>query len=238
MLFRAIAIVLCMGTLAGAAACRHGPPTAETRIVPEAVAPGGTAVIQPPRLEAETKLEAVRVLVGQQPATVLNLAPEVGIAFLVPALEPGEVEVTVEIGGSTVGTTRLTVKPSPARHLVLTMTGDEIALVSDRGASGLAQPNREIPEGPALSYDVLSAEGVLVSTGVLSHPLHGRREIFGEDGTMRGAPVPDSATFTLRIQALPAGGSIRFYEAEPGADLSTETGRATRRQISTIEIGG
>jgi hypothetical protein len=121
---------------------------------------------------------------------------------------------------------------------VLSLTGERVELVSSRGAAGLDRPSRETPVGMGLSYDVVTREGVVVATGTLPHPMRGRREVFDPEGTMRGAPAPKSATFTLRIPAVPKGSVARFYEVEPGTDLATAEGRAKRRLLSEVELGG
>jgi hypothetical protein len=84
----------------------------------------------------------------------------------------------------------------------------------------------------------VARHGRLVATGVLPHPLLGRREVFEPQGVLHGVRPPASATFRLRIPAVEGGGVVRFFEFEPGTDLSTAGGRAARRPVSEVEIGG
>lgn len=221
--------------LAAALGCQEKP---EAEIFPAQAAPGSTAVVRAEGLDAEREKEAVRVRVGDQPALVIRVVPGVGVEFLVPELQPGPAAVKVEAYGKAAATATLTIVPPPARQLVLGMTGDLVELVSDRGAASFARPSREVPVRRGLAYDVLNAQGVLVATGVIEHPRAGRLEVHDEEGGLRGAPEPDSATFTLRIPAVPGGGTLRLYDVEPQIDVMTDEGRAERRLVSEIELGG
>jgi len=221
--------------LAAAAACR---PRGGSEIAPAEAAPGATAVVRVPGLEGPVQPGAVEVTVGGRVATVLRVQASAGVEFLVPEHEVGETEVAVRLGGRLAGRVPFRVLPSPARQLVLSMTGERVTLVASRGAAGLDRPSRETPVGPGLAYDVLDARGRLVATGILPHPLRGRRELFEPEGRMHGVAAPAAATFTLRIPAPPGGGVVRFYESEPGADLATEAGRAARKFLSEVKVGG
>jgi hypothetical protein len=68
--------------------------------------------------------------------------------------------------------------------------------------------------------------------------LLGRREVHEPEGVLHGVRPPASASFRLRIPALPQGGVVRFFEFEPGTDLATAAGRAARRPVADVEIGG
>jgi hypothetical protein len=221
--------------IAAAWGCRR--PRA-TEIAPEEGPPGASAVVRVTRLAPDTKSEALEVTVDGQPATVLRVEPTVGVEFLIPDRAPGPVEVALRVSGRNAGQVRFTVLAPPARQLVLTMTGERIALVSSRGASGLDRPSRELPSRRGLAYDVVARDGRLVATGTLPHPLLGRREVFEPEGVLHGVRPPASATFTLRIPAFQGGGVVRFFEFEPGTELSTPQGRAARRLVSEVEIGG
>jgi hypothetical protein len=221
--------------LAPAAACR---PRVPPQVVPDAGAPGTSAVVRVPGLEPGTKPEAVAVTVGGQPATVSRVEAPAGIEFLVPERAPGPAEVAVRLGGRDAGQVPFTVLAAPARQLLLTMTGERIELVADRGAASLDRPSRELPGRRGLAYDVVARDGRLIATGVVPHPLDGRREVHEAEGVLHGVRPPASASFRLRIPALPQGGVVRFFELEPGTDLATAAGRAARRLLAEVQIGG
>jgi hypothetical protein len=142
------------------------------------------------------------------------------------------------VGGRDAGRAPFTVLAPPARQLVLAMTGKRIDLITSRGASGLDRPSRELPGRRGLAYDVVTRDGRLVATGVIPHPLARRLEVFEPEGRLRGAPAPASETFTLRIPAVPEGSVVRFYEYDAGTKLDTAAGRAARRLVSEIRVGG
>jgi hypothetical protein len=221
--------------LAVGAGCR---PRGTSEVAPGEGAPGTTAVVRVPGLEPGTKADAVVVTVGGQPATVLRVEAGAGIEFLVPERAAGPAEIAVQIGDRPAGRVPFVVRAAPARQLVLSWSGDRITLVSNRGASGLGRASRESGARRDLAYDVVAPDGRLIATGTVPHPIHGRRELFEPEGTMRGAPEPSAATFGLRIPAVPAGSVVRFFEFEPGTDLGTAEGRAARRPVSEVGIGG
>jgi hypothetical protein len=229
---RRISLIVFSSLMLVLAACRPREPV---EVTPAEGPPGTTAVVRVPGLEEIAK-EAVEVSVGDRPAAVLAVDARAGVEFLVPEHPPGAAEVAVRIDGRAVGRVPFTVRPSPARQLVLAMSGEEIELVASRGAVSLDRPSRELPSRRALSYDVVTSDGRLVATGVIPHPLADRREVLEPDGTLRGAPEPVSATFTLRIPSVPRGGVVRFYEVEPGTDPESAEGRAARRLISEIRV--
>lgn len=236
---RTLALVAALLLLAAGGACRPPGPRQPLELAPpEAAAPGEAVVVRVPGLELGPKVETVKVTVSGRAATVLRVEPPIGIEFLFPDLEAGPAEVVVTIAGRKVGRAPFRVLPAPARQLVLSLADGRVQLISNRGASGLDRPSRELPVGPGLSYDVVTSDGRLIATGTLPHPLSGRREVFEPGGTLRGAPVPKSATFTLRIPAVPKGSVVRFYEVQPGTDLTTPEGRAKRRLLSTVQLGG
>jgi hypothetical protein len=228
-------LAACCLLIAVAAGCR---PRGTTEIAPGEGAPGSTAVVRVPGLEAGTKPDAVAVTVGGRPATVLRVEAGTGIEFLVPEREAGPAEVAVRIGQRDAGRAPFVVRAAPARQLVLSWGAQGVTLVSNRGASGLGRPSREAGSRRDLAYDVLALDGRLIATGTVPHPLQGRLELFEADGTMRGAPEPSTATFGLRIPAPPPGSVLRFYEFDPGTDLGTAEGRAARRQVSEVRVGG
>jgi hypothetical protein len=235
---RTLALLAGLLLLAAAGACRPRGAKEVMEVAPAEAAPGEAAVVRVPGLEPGAKAESVDVEVGGKAATVLRVEAPTEIEFLVPEREAGPAEVAVKIAGREVGRVPFSVLPAPARQLVLSLSEGRVQVVSSRGASGLDRPSREIPVGRGLSYDVVTPEGRLVATGTIPHPLSGRREIFEPEGKMRGAPAPKSATFTLRIPAVPKGSVVRFYEVEPGKDLATPEGRASRRLLSEVEVGG
>jgi hypothetical protein len=209
-----------------------------TEVAPDEGAPGASAVLRVSTLAPGTRPEAVEVTVGGLPATVLRVEASIGVEFLVPDRAPGPAEVAVSVSGRDAGRVGFTVLAAPARQLVLAMTGERIELLSSRGATGLDRPSRELPGRHGLAYDVVERDGRLVATGILPHPLLGRREVLEPAGVLHGVRPPASATFTLRIPAIKPGAVVRFFEFQPGTDLATAEGRATRRLISEVGIGG
>ena len=226
-------LAACCGLLlASSFGCR--PP----EVNPDQAPPGASVVVSAPGLAVGAKPDEIKVTVGGRPAAVARVEAGTGIEFVVPELEPGVTEVAVEWRGRSLGRASFRVTASPARQLVLSMTGQAITLVSERGATGLGRPSREAGSRRDLAYDVVGPDGRLIATGTVPHPLRGRRELFEQDGSMRGAPEPASGTFRLRIPTPPAGSVVRFFEFEPGTDLRTAEGRAARRAISEVRVGG
>ena len=207
-------------------------------ISPSSAAPGSTVVVRVPGLQPGSKPETVAVSVGDKAATVERVDPRAGVEFLVPDHGPGPAPVTVKIAGRQMARATLDVRPAPAQQLVLSLTDGQVSLISSRGATHLDRPSRETPVRTGLAYDVWTPDGRLVATGTLPHPLLGRREVFEPDKTMHGAAAGKTATFTLRIPAVPKESVVRFYEFAPGTDLSTLAGRASRRFLSEIKVGG
>jgi len=212
-------------------------------VFPSGAIPGGTVVVRTEEFDGVTEKSDVSVTVGEQPAHVIRVVPEIGVEFLVPRLEPGLAAVEIAVDGSPAGATTLKIVGSPARQLVLTMTGDSIELVSDQGASSLGRPSREIPARKALGYDVVTGEDRILATGTIPHPLSGRLEVHEADGTLHGSSTRSSETFFLRIPAVPQGSRVRFFEFEEGVGALTagslnQDARDRRKLISEIELGG
>lgn len=220
------------GGFAGAAfllaGCATTFPTSD--VFPQEAAPGSSVTVRVP----PTAPEELEVRVANRPAPIVRVVPGAGVEFLVPAIRHGSTQVVVRSGQKVIATTSLTVLQPTARQLVLKMEGNRIELLTEAPAAGLDRQTLEAPLGTGLSYDVLTPSGALVVTGVLPHPILGRREVHEAGGKLHGLPPPATATFPMRVPAVPSGSTVRFYEYAVGIDLATPGGRSQRRFLSEV----
>ena len=89
-----------------------------------------------------------------------------------------------------------------------------------------------------LSYDIMSADGRMIYSGSVIHPVRERMEVFeSPEGTnihREGKIKP--AVFSLKVPSIREASSIRFYEAPADADLTTTRGREQRKFLEEIKI--
>lgn len=221
--------------LAGAAAvgCAGGDSLFLSR---DAAAPGDVVRIRVPDAGFSAG-DPPAVDFGDRAALFARVLGPDAIEALAPAAPVGERELTVRLGGDVVGRADFRMLPAPARRLLLRW--EEGAGVTLIGASPTAGGYTEgvARQGRRLSYDVLSG-GSLAFTGSVVHPLADGHEVFfdPERGGVNRVPAPGrSAVFSLKIADLPES-VVRFYDAPPAADLTTDQGRAECRLLSELKV--
>jgi hypothetical protein len=179
-----------------------------------------------------------RVSIGNRPANILEIIDDRAMVVHVPMLEQGRQRVEVVVDNKTVFTGVLTIVPARFTRPVLSYEDNAIRLIRETNATA-GEFILSVPDQRRLAYDLFTADGDLVFTGDIPHPLAQHNEVFFEDGGIRReAKLPQRVVFTLKLPVIPGKARLRFYDVPPQLDLSSLRGRKQRHYLGQLEIGG
>jgi hypothetical protein len=183
---------------------------------------------------------AARIEIGGQLAPIVKVVSATEVDVLVPNTAAGESQVKVT-GGKVSGRAAFTVLPASAQELVLQLKDGKFELVA-------VHPTADEPtmvtrsQEPQLSYDLINAQGGLVFTGSINHPALARMELFDgpnarEAVLRREPPHPGQpVVFALKVPIVPAGATVKFYEAAPDVNLLDAAARQNRKAVGEIKL--
>jgi hypothetical protein len=206
---------------------------------PEGASPGMVVRVTTAQ-PAFSDATAARVEIGGQLAPIVKVISATEVDVLVPNAAAGESQVKVA-GGKVTGAAQFTVLPASAQELVLQLKDGRFELVA-------VHPTADEPtmvtrsQEPQLSYDLINAEGGLVFTGSINHPAQARMELFDgpnarEAILRREPPHPGQpVVFTLKVPIVPAGATLKFYEAAPQLNLLDASARQSRKPVGEIKL--
>lgn len=216
----------------------HGVLNIELSIVPSKGSPGETVLLVMPQSESDS-LGVLLVYFGKTPATIIRADNRGNLLVLVPMSADGKTSVSLSKNGQKVGKTAFEILPPTARQLVLQLddSGGDLEMLSDQPYSGGYNQGFSTPTFQ-LSYDLMSDNGNLLFSSSIPNPAKQGMEVFeNPDGTgiHREAKVGISV-FSINIPNLGQAATIRFYEAQPGVDLSSVEGRMERKFLREIKL--
>jgi hypothetical protein len=228
-LFLAALFVGCMKERGGSAVT----PT------PEGASPGMVVRVTTAR-PAFSDATAARIEIGGQLAPIVKVVSATEVDVLVPNAAAGESQVKVT-GGKVSGRAAFTVLSASAQELVLQFKDGRFELVA---VHPTADEPTMVPRSqePQLSYDLINAEGGLVFTGSINHPAQARMELFDgpnarEAILRREPPHPGQpVVFALKVPIVPAGATLKFYEAAPELNLLDAAARQSRKPVGEIKL--
>ena len=219
--------------------CNKGRGRSSVTLSPEGASPGmmvRVTTAQP----AFSDGTAARVQIGGQLAPIVKVVSATEADVLVPNAAAGESQLKVT-GGKVSGEAAFTVLPASAQELVLQLKDNKFELVAVHPtADEPTMVNRS--EEPQLSYDLINAEGGLVFTGSIDHPAQARMELFDgpnarESILRREPPHPGQpVVFALKVPIVPAGATVKFYEAAPDVNLLDAAARQNRKPVGEIKL--
>ena len=206
---------------------------------PEGASPG--MVVRVTTAEpAFSDATAARVEIGGQLAPIVKVVSATEVDVLVPNAVAGESQVKVT-GDKVSGTATFTVLPASAQELVLQLKDNKFELVAVHPtADEPTMVNRS--QEPQLSYDLINAEGGLVFTGSIDHPALARMELFdgpnAQEAILRREPPHPGrpVVFALKVPIVPAGATVKFYEAAPEVNLLDAAARQNRKPVGEIKL--
>ena len=183
---------------------------------------------------------AARIEIGGQLAPIVKVISATEVDVLVPNAAAGESQVNVT-GEKVSGRAAFTVLPPSAQELVLQLKDNKFELVAVHPtADEPTMVNRS--QEPQLSYDLINAQGGLVFTGSIDHPAQARMELFDgpnarEAILRREPPHPGHpVVFALKVPIVPAGATLKFYEAAPDVNLLDAAARQNRKPVGEIKL--
>ncbi len=207
-------------------------------VSPAKGSPGETVLIAKPQGKFGSSTKGLQVTFGKTPATVIGTDPQGNLRVLVPMGAEGGTSVSVSENGQSAGKAAFEMLPPTGRQLVLQMDpSGKLEMLSSKPYGG-GHDSGFSTRTFQLSYDLLSADGNLLFSASISHPVKERMEVFERpDGAQihREAKVSPSV-FPVKIPNLRQAVLIRFYEAERGMDLTTEAGRRERKFLQEIKL--
>ena len=236
------ALHLCgMFVLVGGSAGCHRTTSASLQFDPSSARPG-TSVVAQSNGRVFSKAQGETILINRQSVTPEEVIGPTEATFIVPSVSSGKQTVrVVDRDGKELGKGQLDILPSSSLRLLLTMKDGRIQLVNSKPTEGSYTENRA-EQGPRVSYDVLTPEGGLLFTGAIAHPTREAHELFDEpqpgQRTIRREPVHGDATFVVKIPNVEGPAIVRFYDVQADVDLGTAQGRAGRKLIGEIKVGG
>ncbi len=183
------------------------------------------------------KTEGLQVNFGKMPASILGTDGMGHLQVMVPMLDAGQISISVLENGKSIGSAAFEVMPAAARQLILQMNSDgKLDLMSAKPvASDYDRTYAMSVE--QLSYDVLSADGNLLFSASIAHPIKQRKEVFeNPEGVVHREKQASPAVFAVKIPNLAEAVVVRFYEAPANADLTDPAIRQNRKLLSEIKL--
>ena len=219
--------------------CKKESGGSALTLSPEGASPGMVVRVTTAQ-PAFSDATAARIEIGGQLAPIVKVVSATEVDVLVPNAAAGESQVKVT-GGKVSGAAAFTVLPASAQELVLQLKDGRFELVA-------VYPTADEPtmvtrsQEPQLSYDLINAEGGLVFTGSIDHPAQARMELFDgpnarEAVLRREPPHPGQpVVFALKVPVVPAGATVKFYEAAPDVNLLDAAARQNRKAVGEIKL--
>ena len=219
--------------------CKKERGGSAVTLSPEGASPGMVVRVTTAQ-PAFSDATAARIEIGGQLAPIVKVVSATEVDVLVPNAAAGESQVKVT-GGKVSGSAAFTVLPASAQELVLQLKDGKFELVAVHPtADEPTMVNRS--QEPQLSYDLINAQGGLVFTGSIDHPALARMELFDgpnarEAVLRREPPHPGQpVVFALKVPIVPAGATVKFYEAAPDVNLLDAAARQNRKAVGEIKL--
>jgi hypothetical protein len=229
-----------IGPFIAASACvpvlNAGTPQ-PVQVVPGEVSPGDIALLRVAK-GGFKGIEGLSVTINNRPATVTGVVDANTIQVVVPDLPPGEFSVVMSRKGDVIAQGTATIAHAPMERIFLRLEGDSVSFVKTRPYNGAYEP--EAGRGRRISYDLVTRNGALLYTAAIRHPATDTFEVYGaaDPHRPRHLPATEPYSFAIKIPYMREAAILRIYDAPDGVDLDTAQGRAARRLIGEIEMGG
>ncbi len=213
----------------------------EISVTPAKSAPGETILLARSQGKFD-RTTGLQVTFGKTVATVIGVNDLGHLEVLVPMAigmaEQGSTTISLTENGKSVGRVAFEIQPATAKQLILEMNTDgRLRLVSDKPYGG-GYDQQFSTRTFQLSYDIMAANGNLLFSASIAHPVKERAEVFenpeGSGIHREGKESP--SVFPVKIPNLKEAVVIRFYEASARMDLTTPEGRRGRKFLSEIKL--